>query len=219
MGLKLLPVESYQAVTEAAEREDVASTLASLGYNRFLDKAVEEAQLFTVLCEQDATPFTNESVAAYKQEKLNSLQANLSYKVSSVVAFVVAIISICEVLTLVGCIFAELTYPPFPFFATLGWLVVAVCITIFLGILSTHVLDRSGGNVMWEKVTLKEYQEDIPNDVALLITKIHKKLPKAEFFLDCLQKNTDPFLVVRHRKAQFVVAVWDEPDFKARKLA
>lgn len=75
----------------------------------------------------------------------------------------------------------------------------------------------SGGYVDDGYFTARQYDRAVPIDVLKTVAKISTAFPEANFFVtDYATKTPDPFLCVRlpGRSEHFVVAVWDEPDFK-----
>jgi hypothetical protein len=72
----------------------------------------------------------------------------------------------------------------------------------------------------WRRLKLGKYRGQVPLFALSKAVEIKQQLPKAEFYVEELvvDKQYDPFLVVRCGREEFYVDVWDERDFEREYL-
>lgn len=74
----------------------------------------------------------------------------------------------------------------------------------------------------WIETELSKYSGYVPDSALDKALKIKQKFPGAEFFIQRLENNPDPFLIVRsagsrwNSNENYYLAVWDEPGFMKR---
>ncbi|MFB3812797.1 MAG: hypothetical protein ACE14L_01700 [Terriglobales bacterium] len=68
----------------------------------------------------------------------------------------------------------------------------------------------------WRRVRLGKFKGEVPAFALSKAIEIKERLPKAEFYVEELvvEKQYDPFLVVRCGREEFYLEVWDERDFE-----
>ena len=192
------------------------------------------------------SPFTPESVAAYKKAALrkplqltntsmlsifrNSETRSLAVVVSLVIGIIVywlAGIALTQVLSLGFSL------------GSLGWLPV-LALVAGLMIDSVFGQERAGGILdvlaaifggpilwfdavcgpsekVWQAVPIADYQKDIPRPVLETIANIMPKCPGARFEVEEIAKKPDPFLVVSLGDERYYVEIWDEPNWNGTR--
>jgi len=73
---------------------------------------------------------------------------------------------------------------------------------------------RAHTNVRWQRTALHSYQEEVPVFILAQAVSIAEKLPQAEFHVEHLALDPDPFLAVTFSGQTFRIGVWAEPDFE-----
>ena len=72
-------------------------------------------------------------------------------------------------------------------------------------------------NSYWQSVALKNYREPIPEFVLAKAIQIKKRMPGAELFIQSLEGDPDPFLLVNDGfRDHAYIEVWAEPKFEGR---
>ena len=83
---------------------------------------------------------------------------------------------------------------------------------------------RAGtGRYWWNRVAIAKYAKAIPEFVVSKAIQIKEALPEVQIFVEELQYDPDPFLVVVCKNdnftEQYYVEVWEEPQFEGRLMA
>jgi len=80
----------------------------------------------------------------------------------------------------------------------------------------------SHGRYFWNRVPIKEYHKAIPEFVVSKAIQVKEALPEVQVFVEELQYDPDPFLVVTCKNDNFIeqyyIEVWEEPQFEGRFL-
>ncbi|MEK7514315.1 MAG: hypothetical protein AAB587_00610 [Patescibacteria group bacterium] len=87
---------------------------------------------------------------------------------------------------------------------------------IFLVMVPAHM---SRTNYVWKRISIKEYEKPIPENVLVTSVKIKENLPEVNIFVEELVRVHEPFLVVEYEGVSEYVEVWAEPDFKGDRIA
>ncbi len=194
-----------------------------------------ELPLLGVLNQIGARPFTPKSVVAYKKAmvwkrfQLWSNEPSYGWGVFFVIlGFVLNTVLFYWLgvgLTSIFSLGFSLEY--------LGWLPLGcfvLCVIsswcrekdslLILWVGSVILFEKAFGpsDLEWKVVSLKEHKKDIPSQVMERVGEIRMRCPKAQFFVDELQKKPDPFLVVSFEQEEYHVAVWFEPKFDGKCL-
>jgi hypothetical protein len=70
----------------------------------------------------------------------------------------------------------------------------------------------------WRTTALTNYDRPIPTFALHTALRIKREIPGAVLFVDALTFNVDPFLGVQLGQARYRIEVWDEPDFKTKRV-
>lgn len=74
---------------------------------------------------------------------------------------------------------------------------------------------RARTNVRWQRTALRDYREEVPVFILAQAVSIAEKLPQAEFHVEHLALDPDPFLAVTFSGVTYRIGVWAEPGFEA----
>jgi hypothetical protein len=220
-----------------AERQRLASVAAErLGYRQLSRRAIP-LPLLTELRKLDITPFSTKSVDQYKAAKVKvHLRANYItalYWAAAVVVFGIA---------------ARLLWN-LPFtrnVVTVSF--VAFCILGVISAIGALIIARDSEMQVprhithWKRVSLRDYQKDVPEMVLSRAIIVHEEIAGATFYVDYLFREVDendaarvrykkreaaerrerymadPFLVVELGSESYYLDVWDEHEYESLSL-
>lgn len=77
---------------------------------------------------------------------------------------------------------------------------------------STHPFGYS-----WERSTIEKYDSPIPDFALSRAIELKQELRQANFEIEYLRVNPDPFLVMVYGDKRYYIDVWDEPKFEGRR--
>lgn len=69
----------------------------------------------------------------------------------------------------------------------------------------------------WHSYELAKYGKPVPEFALSRAISIKKALPSAQFFVEELRYNPDPFLYLQVGNTRYYLDVWDEPIFEGRR--
>ena len=67
----------------------------------------------------------------------------------------------------------------------------------------------------WDSVSIKEYDEPIPEFVLAKAIELKKRLPEVKLYIEYFGEK-DPFLIATYGEEKYYIEVWDEPKFEGR---
>lgn len=69
----------------------------------------------------------------------------------------------------------------------------------------------------WHSEALEKYGKPIPEFALSRAIEIKRELPSAQFFIEELRYDPDPFLYIQVGNVRYYLDVWDEPKFEGRR--
>jgi len=182
-------------------------------------------------------PFTNESVAAYKEKMLGQktwLYSFLNNNNSDAFQVIGALGLLCSVATFVFS--GSTSYGYYvgggsfwfswhhAFWTLVSGALVAIFGTIgFFGhLLKTQPYEYQ---VSWEIKPLANYDQPVPEFALATSMELHQRVPEVKFSIDqfvvtkARKITQDPFLIAELGEEKYYIEVWDEPGYKQERKA
>lgn len=190
-------------------------------------KSSTECQVLQTLSEvgPDAVPYKPELVEKYKDEMVRMdmpfLLRHRNWKAPErLVTFFAGALVVSIIVSLTGMAIQVFSYQWFALLlcGIAGLLNTAICFIAFNLTVDTIEYKPIG----WNRHIISEYPEQIPEFVLETALSVKERLPEAEFCIDSFVKNEGvgcPFLVMCYQRDEYYLEVWNEPKFKAQRLA
>ena len=175
-----------------------------------------EAVFRLFLTRNNIHPFTSKSVARYKTAmiRIPNLKASIYLWVVNALFLATVLSFPVVVISFPASVFLPDAWIKLLFYVSSILFVVGLLFTL-LGFRKTV------SPLHWETISEGDYRFQLPKRVRQIRYRIRRAFPEAKFFIDQLMEQDviiDPFLVVQYKKDKYVVAVWDEPGYKAKTL-
>jgi len=237
----LVRCDPKQVVTAVPDTSGVDDTLAReaehlLGYSlarsasqgRLTRKQEKNTEMITMLEALDLRPFDPRSVAKYQQKQILNATggSEVMFRVAQLGAIVGALGVAASAICLVGAVIATIAGAG-P--AALLWLIGCLGLIGFAGLLfwGDAKERKAQRQADWREVSINRYEFAIPEYALQTAIDIKKQYSNANLVVHYLHISQiprpypDPFLVLRFEGTQeyeMYLEVWDEPDFKAKRL-